>query len=135
MRRATIERRLRAAVDKRLEPSETIVAWCRVWYSRPVRVQWFAARYRDFVVLTDRRLMMYSAGWLTRLPRRRVLADRLNEIAVETIEGRDRMFRLEHPNHPPMILQIDRDRAAAPIAEMLAARRARGAPLAAQPSP
>lgn len=100
--------RLRSLAAKRLEASESIVATCRVWYSRPLRVPILAARYRDFVVVTDRRLMMYSAGWLTRLPRRRVLADRLADLTVSVIKV-DRSLMLSHPGHPPMRLDFASD--------------------------
>lgn len=100
--------RLRSLAAKRLESSEAIVATCRVWYSRPLRVPILAARYRDFVVVTDRRLMMYSAGWLTRLPRRRVLADRLADVTVTVIKV-DRTLTLSHPGHPPMRLDFGTD--------------------------
>lgn len=116
--------RLRSLAAKRLESSESIVATCRVWYSRPLRVPILAARYRDFVVLTDRRLMMYSAGWLTRLPRRRVLADRLADLTV-TVVKTDRAIVLAHPGHPPMRLDFGTDAASTTARTALEALSAR----------
>ena len=99
------DQRLRRLAEKRLESSETMVATSRVWYSRPLRIAILSARYRDFIVLTDRRLMMYSAGWLTRMLRRRVLADRLTDLTV-TAPRHERTLEVAHPNRPPMRLEF-----------------------------
>jgi hypothetical protein len=126
MRLAT-ERRLRRLAERRLEEGEHIVAYTAVWYSRPVRVEWLAARFRDLAVLTDRRLMLWESGWLTRLPRRRVLADRLEDLTatdLSTAVGRapGRRIRLDHASHPPLVLELGDDRASRTIARALLER-------------
>ncbi len=118
-----------SVVEKRLEPGETVTAWCRVWYSRPVRLQWASARFRDFAVLTDRRLMMYSAGWLTRRPRRRVLADRLDDLMVASQRDTTALY-VTHPSHPAMVLEFGKDDTSQRIATTLLNHRTHTAPAA-----
>jgi hypothetical protein len=98
----------------RLEADEEIVGWTRAWYSRAPRTRLlgaFTARYRDIVVVTDRRLMLWEVGMLTRRPRRRVLADRLAEITVEDVSrnGTVRRLRFSKPEHRAMLLDFGRD--------------------------
>ncbi len=124
--RPASERRLRHLAERRLEPDEHIVACAPVWYSRPVRQPWLAARYRDQAVLTDRRLMLWESGWLTRRARRRVLADRREDIAVRDLgqEGGAapaRRLRLDHAAHPPLVLELGADPDSRTIAEALLA--------------
>lgn len=109
MRPAT-ERRLRRLAAPRLEEDESVLACSAVWYARPVRVRWLAARYRDLAVLTDRRLMLWEVGWLTRRPRRRVLADRRFDLHASELpaSSRSRRIRLDHPSHPPLVLELRR---------------------------
>lgn len=108
MSRQRTETRVRRAAAARLEPDETIVAWTRAWYSRVRRVQRLAARYRDIAVLTDRRLLMFEVGHFTRRPRRRVLADRLDELTVEDVSAaRDgSRVRFAKAGHRPMLLEL-----------------------------
>ncbi len=110
--------RLESLVSKRLEENENIVSWCRVWYSRPVRWRWAAARFRDYVVITDRRLMMYSAGVFSRLPRSRVLADRLDDIMVVPRDS-PRRLHISLTGHPPLLFEFDNDANSLAIAEAL----------------
>jgi hypothetical protein len=74
------ERRLRARVEPRLEPGEIIRAWARAWVSPDARLRYLAPRHRDIVVVTDRRLMLWSVSRFLRRPRRRVLARRLTDL-------------------------------------------------------
>ena len=120
--RATTERRLRRLAERRLEPDEHVVTCAAVWYARPVRVHRLAARYRDYAVLTDRRLMLWEAGWLTRRPRRRVLADRLGDLTVVDLTPPDRTrLRCHHPGHAAFVLELGPSSAARTIADTLAA--------------
>lgn len=92
-----VARRLGVVVTDRLEHREHVVAWGRAWVSRdgPLSVL-FAARTRDFVVLTDRRVMLWSTGFVSRMPQRRVMVNRLVSVRVEPVEGRypDRSIRV-----------------------------------------
>ncbi len=105
--------RFRGAVERRLEPSEAIVATARVWTARPRHLQVLAARFRDDAVVTDRRLMLWECGWWTRRPRRRVLADRFDDIVVTnaraSADGTVRRIRVDHAGRPSIILDIARD--------------------------
>jgi hypothetical protein len=110
MSREATERRIRATGFARLEPDEAIIAWCRAWVSRAGRFPRLAPRWRDVAVLTDRRLLLFGVGHFTRRPRRRVLADRLDELTladVGTHPGRG--LRCSRPGRDPMLLELDGD--------------------------
>ena len=124
MRNETLTRRLHEIAKKRLEPGEEILGTCRVWYSRPAVHHWAAARFRDYVVLTDRRLLMYSAGWLTRQPRRRVLADRLDDLILNEGHSAPGLV-ISHPSHAAMLLQFGRDETSQMISTTIANCRAK----------
>jgi hypothetical protein len=117
MARSRQDDRFRAAVHRRLEPGETIVATARVWTARRTRVPALAARYRDDAVVTDRRLMVWECAWWTRRPRRRVLADRLGDITITNVTDRSRSsrsgpvtrVRVDRTGRPPLILEIARN--------------------------
>lgn len=105
------EQRLRRAVDARLEPDETFVAWTRAWVSRYRTFHFLlASRNRDFAVVTDRRLMLWSAGTFTRRPRRRVLSDRLDEITIESV-SRDpgRRIACRRAGRRALLLELGKD--------------------------
>lgn len=108
MKPEATERRLRKAAGARLEPTEEILAWCVAWLSRDRRLhRLLAARTRDFAVLTDRRLLVLRSGFFTHRPRRRVLADRLDETAVTDCGSRPgRCLRVEAPAHRPLRIEL-----------------------------
>ena len=110
MSREATERRLRDPAIARLEPDEGVVVWCRAWVSKAGRFQRLAPRWRDVAVVTDRRLLLFGVGHFTRKPRRRVLADRLDELHladVGTHPGRG--LRLTRPGRAAMLLELDND--------------------------
>ena len=110
MSREATERRLRAGGFARLEPDEQIVIWCRAWVSKVGRFQRFAPRWRDVAVITDRRLLLFGVGHFTRRPRRRVLADRLDELAVADVGVHaGRGLRCSRPGRSPMLLELGSD--------------------------
>lgn len=121
----TIERRLRS--DSRLEQGEAIAAWCRAWVSRDRSMHLLlAARHRDFAVVTDRRFLLVSAGIFTRRPRRRVHADRLDEITVTSTGRRPRRcVRVESSAHAPLLLQLGGNDRAGAVADALTAGASR----------
>jgi hypothetical protein len=110
MSRAATERRLRAPGFARLEADEDIVTWCRAWVSKAGHLQRLAPRWRDIAVVTDRRMLLFGVGHFTRRPRRRVLADRLDELALADIGAvPGRGLRCTRPGRPPMLLELGRD--------------------------
>jgi hypothetical protein len=110
MSREATERRLRADGFARLEPDEEIVAWCRAWVSRAGILQRIAARWRDVAVVTDRRLLLFSVGPFSRRPRRRLLADRLDELTVADVGTHPgRGLRCARPGRPPMLVELGAD--------------------------
>lgn len=121
-------RRLLRAVEGRLPADDRLLAWTRAWVSHDGPAQVLAARSRDFVVLTDRTLMCWSTGFLTRRPRRRVLFERLEGCAVEPVGRRpDRSLRVRAVGRRP--LRFDFPRRTGPqfarlLTERVAAARA-----------
>jgi hypothetical protein len=105
------EQRLRRAVDGRLEPDETFIAWTRAWVSRYRRFHWLlSARNRDYAVVTNRRLMLWSAGFFTRRPRRRVLAERLDEVSIEsTSRDPGRQMACRRAGRRALLLELGKD--------------------------
>ena len=101
-------RRLRRLASARLEGDEVLLGWTRAWVSIEGRYNvLFAARTRDFVVLTDRRLMLWSTGFFSRLPRRRVLADRLDDInVVRTPPLRGLRLTIRSALHKPLRVEL-----------------------------
>ncbi|MFM7225533.1 MAG: hypothetical protein ACKOBG_00395 [Actinomycetota bacterium] len=66
-----------------LRADEQLRAWSRAWVSTEGPLpRLLTARTLDHVVLTDDHLLLYSTGFFSRLPRRRVYAARLAHLAV-----------------------------------------------------
>lgn len=108
--RGRIGNRLKALATARLERDEVLVTWTRAWVSVDGRFNvLLAARTRDFAVLTDRRLLLWSTGFFTRRPRRRVLADRLDELTVTRIppEGGRRLV-ISSRGHRRLRIEVTR---------------------------
>jgi hypothetical protein len=110
MSREATERRLHDHAISRLEPDEKIVVWCRAWVSKAGRFQHLAPRWRDVAVITDRRLLLFGVGHFSRKPRRRVLADRLDELALADIGTHPgRGLLCTRPGRGPMLLELGSD--------------------------
>ncbi len=120
-----VERRLRDEL-----PSESILAWGRAWVWRDGRLAGvFAARTLDFTVLTEDHFYLFSMGFFTRRPRRRVYAMSVHRLyVVDCPAKRRRRLRLEAHEHRPLMLEMrdtDRNRA---VADELVARTLPGDP-------
>ncbi len=121
--------RFRALVHRRLEPGETIVTTARVWTARPSHVPVLAARYRDDVVVTDRRLMVWACAWFTRRARRRVLAERLDQLVVTDTTRRPRgapdgqvtRVRIDHQGRKAVVFEVDDEAGRRLVRALLAA--------------
>jgi hypothetical protein len=110
MSREATERRLRAGGLLELEPGEEIVVWCRAWVSRAGRLQRVAARWRDVVVVTDRRLLLFGVGHFTRHPRRLMLADLLENLTVTDVGVHPgRGLRCSRSGRPPVLIELGDD--------------------------
>jgi hypothetical protein len=120
------ERRLQAKVDA----DERIVAWSRGWISRDGRMHTvFAARTPDFVVLTDQQLHLFSTGFFTRLPRRRVFITILDRLTVTTRKPHDvRHLRLATEGRRALLLDLRRGERGEALAAALLARNPEGGP-------
>jgi hypothetical protein len=120
----------------RLKPDERLVDWARAWVStegwlNPV----FAARALHYLVLTDRRLMLWSCGFFTRLPQRRTFTQRLDEVRVHNVSARKgRSIVIESYRHRPLRFDLRDDevgnrfieRLIETVGEQRRARRERG---------
>jgi hypothetical protein len=100
-----------SSVERRLQerlPSEPIVAWGRAWVWRDGRLAGvFASRTLDFTVLTEKYLYLFSMGFFTRRPRRRVYAITHDRLGVEEYLGkRRRRLRLRSDEHRPLMLEL-----------------------------
>jgi hypothetical protein len=126
MSREATERRLRSRAIARFEPEEEIVVWCRAWVSKVGHFQSLAPRWRDVAVVTDRRFLLFGVGHFTRRPRRRVLADRLDELSLADVGAHPgRGLRCARPGRPPMLLELGTDPWSRKLAQELQ-DRARG---------
>jgi hypothetical protein len=105
------EQRLQRAVQARLEPDEHLVAWTPAWVSRYRQFHFLLSlRNRDFAVVTNRRLMLWSTGFFTRRPKRRVLSDRLDELTIEsTSRDPGRVMACSRPGRPALLLELGKD--------------------------
>jgi hypothetical protein len=67
----------------------------------------FAARTLDFVVCTDDRLVLYSTGFFTRRPRRKVYEMTFDRLHVETRPARrGSHLRVSSGEHRPLLLDL-----------------------------
>ena len=98
------ERRL----QRKLGPGVHIAAWGRAWVSRDGRMHnVFAARTLDFVVCTDDRLVLYSTGFFTRRPRRKVYEMSFDRLRVDTRQAkRGSHLRLSTRGHRALLLDL-----------------------------
>jgi hypothetical protein len=109
-------RRLRVLATSGLSDGEDLVNWTRAWTSRDGRYNVvLAARHRDFVVLTTQRLVLWSCGFFSRRPRRKVFDEPLGRLAVEPIDagpsgarGR-RHLRIRVVSRPPLRFDFGSD--------------------------
>jgi hypothetical protein len=110
MSREATERLLQNNSLTRLEPDEKVIVWSRAWVSKAGRLQRLAPRWRDVAVVTDRRLLLFGVGHFTRRPRRRVLADRLDELTLSDVGAQaGRGLRCSRPGRSPMLLELGTD--------------------------
>jgi hypothetical protein len=115
--------RLRKLTHDESLTDEEYLAWTRAWVSRDGR--WnvmFAARHRDFVVLTNRRLLLCQCGFLTRRPIRKVFDVPRRRVYAEPVE-RDshRRLRVTGFQRKPLRIEFGSNDASAQIAEALLA--------------
>jgi hypothetical protein len=102
---------------------EEYLAWTRAWVSRDGR--WnvmFAARHRDFVALTDRRLLLCQCGFFTRRPVRKVFDVPRRRVYAEPIEPTSRRrLRVTGFQRKPLRIEFGTDDASTQIADALLA--------------
>jgi hypothetical protein len=114
-------------VERRLQemlPSEPIVAWGRAWVWRDGRLAgFFASRTLDFTVLTEDHLYLFSMGFFTRRPRRRVYAITHDRLQVDEYPAKSRTrLRLRASEHRPLMLEMRGTARNRAVADALVAR-------------
>jgi len=112
---------------QRLVGDERVLAWTQGWVSREMRLhRLLAARTLDFAVLTDRSLSLFSTGFFTRRPRRRVYNSRFERIFVAddavARRRRRRRLRITSRDAKPLWLVLDGSDRAGAFAVELATR-------------
>jgi hypothetical protein len=118
-----VERRLQVLVGA----NDPIVAWTRGWVSREVRLhRLVAARTYDFAVLTNIELFLFSTGFFTRRPRRRVYTSPLSRVHVSNHDvPRGRRLRISSRTAHPLWIELRTSDRASKFADELVTR-ARG---------
>jgi hypothetical protein len=66
----------------------------------------FAARTPDFVVCTDDRLVLYSTGFFTRRPRRKVYEMNFDRLRVETRQAKRGSHLRLIADHQALLLDV-----------------------------
>lgn len=121
----TRDARIAARLARLVGDEETIVAWTQGWVSREVRLHTLlAARTLDFGVVTDQSLQLFSTGFFTRRPRRRVYTSRFERIFVASDDTRNgrRRLRISSRSTAPLWLELDASARAARFADALTER-------------
>ncbi len=115
-----IESRLRAAVDT----DDNLVAWTRGWISRELRLhRLLAARTFDCAVVTDRSLLLFSIGFFTRHPRRRVYSASLDAISViDDDVSSGRRLRVHAGDSRALWIELNATSRSVEFADLLVAR-------------
>jgi hypothetical protein len=118
----TANRLRRLTADEALA-GEEYVAWTRAWVSRDGR--WnvlLAARHRDFVVLTNRRLLLCQCGFFTRRPLRKAFEEARQRVYAEAIDAQSRhRLRVTGFQRKPLRIEFGSDDASAQIVDALLA--------------
>jgi hypothetical protein len=71
---------------RKLAADEELLGWGRAWLSRDGKLHGLlAARTLDFVVVTEDDLLVFSTGFFSRRPRRRVY-----ELPLDRLDGKER---------------------------------------------
>jgi hypothetical protein len=119
------ETRVESRLHRLVGGDESMVAWTQGWISREVRLhRLLAARTLDFAVVTDRSLILFSTGFFTRRPRRRVYDSRFERIFVvdDTVARGRRRLRVTSRDAKPLWFELDASDRAATFADELIAR-------------
>jgi hypothetical protein len=120
----TREERVATRLQTLVGADQDIVAWTRGWVSRELRLhRLLAARTFDFAVVTDQNLFLFSTGFFTRRPRRRVYSSHLDRInASDHVGPRGRRLRITSRNARPLWLELRVSDRAMIFADALVAR-------------
>jgi hypothetical protein len=118
-------RRLRDLALPELDEGEQLVNWVRAWVSRDSQYNTLlGARYRDFVVLTTSRLVLWSCGFFTRRPLHKVFDERRAALAVDPVDARNtRHLRIEVAPRRALRFDFGSDTASREIAAALLDRK------------
>jgi hypothetical protein len=102
--------RLRSIAGRKTAYQGPIIGITQGWVSRDAKWHAFAARYLDFVMLTDEHLVCFSTGFFSRRPKRRVFREPLNALVV--IPRGDepiRTVRIVGDFNRPLLFQLKKD--------------------------
>jgi len=115
--------RIASRLQRLIGEDETLLVWAQGWVWRESKLpRLLAARTLDFAALTDRSLVMYSTGFFTRRPRRRVYNTRLDQIfVIDAHAARGRRLRVTSRNGSPVWLELRSTERATTFADALIA--------------
>jgi hypothetical protein len=104
------EQKLRALAGRTAPYEGPIIGITQGWVSRDTRTHVFAARFLDFIVITDEHLMFCSTGFFTRRPRRRVFLEPFNRLGI-VARGPEpyRNLRIIGDFSSPLVLELRAD--------------------------
>jgi hypothetical protein len=102
--------RLRSIAGRKSAYQGPIIGITQGWVSRDAKWHAFAARYLDFVMLTDEHLICFSTGFFSRRPRRRVFREPLNALVI-VARGPEpiRTLRIVGDFNRPLLFQLRHD--------------------------
>ena len=102
--------RLRSIAGRKSAYQGPIIGITQGWVSRDAKWHAFAARYLDFVMLTDEHLICFSTGFFSRRPRRRVFREPLNALVVIPRGSEPiRTLRIVGDFNKPLLFQLRND--------------------------
>ncbi len=114
-----IEPSLRRLLGRRDMFRGHVLGVVRGWVSRETRFQLLAARFLDFVVLTEQHLVLLSTGFFSRQPKRVVLREPLVRL---TVTARGRALRVVGDQSKHILIELRPVPGAEELVEDLLAR-------------
>jgi hypothetical protein len=107
----------------KIDEDDEVVAFAQGWVSRDGRMNGlFAARTLDYCVLGRDSFYLFSTGFFSRRPRRRVFRAQLDRLIISVRKsGPPERLRLSLRGHRPLLIDFRRNARSQPFADALKA--------------